>query len=100
MTANTDWQKLYEEHEIAYLKGDLATSSPESYTLDEMREISAGMDTSTAEVEAAMRTDFWSMPADARERMMELLGASGCETRAWWEELLGVPGAGPQRAVS
>lgn len=100
MTTNTDWRKLYEEDEIAYLRGDLATSSPGSYTLDEMREISVGMDASTAEVEAAMRADFWSMPADARNRMMELLGASGCETRAWWEDLLDVPNAGPDRAVS
>lgn len=88
MTA--DWNKLIEEHELAYFRGDLATSSPQSYTIDEMKSISEAMDASTAEVEAAMRADFWSMPADVRERMMALLGASGYETRAWWENLLGV----------
>lgn len=58
------------------------------------------LNTSMAEVEAAMRTDFWSMPTRAREHMLELLGASGCETRAWWEDLLGVTSTSPQRAVS
>ena len=42
MRTEAEWAQLKEEHEIAYLRGDLATSSPESYTLDEMREISAG----------------------------------------------------------
>ena len=51
MTTNaTDWNQLALDHELAYLRGDLATSSPESYTLDEMREISEAMDASTAEV--------------------------------------------------
>ena len=90
MTTSEQWAKLMEEHEIAYLRGDLATSSPQSYTIDEMREISEGMEASTAGIDAALRADFWSMPADARGRMLDLLGASGCETRQWWEELLGV----------
>ncbi|MBQ9001451.1 MAG: hypothetical protein IJ087_06325 [Eggerthellaceae bacterium] len=88
MTTNTDWRKLYEEHEIAYLRGDLATSSPESYTLDEMREISAGMDASTAEVEAAMRADFNSMSPAMQARMMDLLGKADPENIDWWRRLL------------
>ena len=91
MKTNEEWARMMEKHEIAYLRGDLATSSPQSYSLDEMREISEGMDASTAEIDAALRADFWSMPAEARGRMLDLLGVSGCETRAWWEELLGVP---------
>ena len=97
---NADWNKLIEEHELAYFRGDLATSSPQSYTVDEMKAISEAMDASTAEAEAAMRADFWSMPAEARERMMDLLGASGHETRSWWEGLLGVPSADQHRALS
>ena len=97
---NADWNKLIEEHELAYFRGDLATSSPQSYTVDEMKAISEAMDASTAEAEAAMRADFWSMPAEARECMMDLLGASGHETRLWWEGLLGVPSADQHRALS
>ena len=53
-----DWERLEQAHEIAYLRGDLATSSPESYTLDEMREICEAMEASTGEIDAAMRSDF------------------------------------------
>ena len=88
MTA--DWNKLREQHEIAMLHGDLATSSPQSYSLDEKRSICEEIEASTEEIDAALRADFWAMPAEARSRMLDLLGASGCETRAWWEDLLGV----------
>ena len=87
---STNWNALREEHEIAYLRGDLATSSPQSYSLEEMKRISEEMDASTKAIDAAMHADFWSMPAEARGRMLDLLGGSGCETREWWEELLGV----------
>ena len=54
----TDWNQLAIDHEITYLKGDLATSSPESYTVEEMKAISDEMFSSTAEVEAALKADF------------------------------------------
>ena len=57
-----EWAALKEEHGLAYLRGDIATSSPESYTLDEMRKISAGMDESTAKIDAAIREEFNSLP--------------------------------------
>jgi hypothetical protein len=87
---STNWNALREDHEIAYLRRDLATSSPQSYSLEEMKRISEEMDASTKAIDAAMRADFWSMPAEARNRMLDLLGGSGCETREWWEELLGL----------
>ena len=75
MTA--DWNKLKEQHEIAMLHGDLATSSPQSYSPDEKRSICEEMETSTEEIDAALRADFWAMPAEARSRMLDLLGAPG-----------------------
>ena len=90
MTTNEQWARMMEEHEIAYLRGDLATSSPQSYTLDEKKRICEEMEASTEGIDAALRADFWAMPAEARGRMLDLLGTSGCETRQWWEELLGI----------
>lgn len=49
---STNWSALVEEHELAYLRGDLATSLPESYSLDEMKAISDGMFESTARINA------------------------------------------------
>ena len=88
MTAN--WNELMEEHEIAYLRADICLGSPQSYSLDEKKRICDDMDASTKAVDAAMRADFWSMPAEVRSRMLDMLGALGTEERRWWEELLGV----------
>ena len=65
---------------MAYFRGDLATSMPGSYSVDEMREISAAMDASTAEVEAAMRADFESLPPEAKVKLLDMLAESGVET--------------------
>lgn len=81
-------KRLMEEHEMAYFRGDLAPSSPESYTLEEMREISAAMDASTDKVDAAMRADFESLPPDAKVKMLDMLAESGVESREWWEKVL------------
>ena len=83
-----DWDKLAEDHAIAYLRGDLATSSPESYTIDEMRAISEGMSESTAEIDAAFRADFESMPPEAQAKMLNLLQKANPERFAWWAETL------------
>ena len=84
----TDWNQLAIDHEIAYLKGDLATSSPESYTVEEMRAISEGMDASTAEVEAALKADFAAMPALAKGKMLDLLKQADPSNYKWWHTLL------------
>ena len=84
----TDWNQLAIDHEIAYLKGDLATTSPESYTVEEMRAISEGMDASTAEVEAALKADFDNMPPFAQGKMLDLLKQADPSNYDWWCTLL------------
>ena len=82
------WNDLMVEHELAYLRGDLATSSPESYTIDEMKVISDGMFASTAEADAAMRTDFETLPDFAKKKLLDMLGAPGTPEREWRENIL------------
>ena len=75
---------------LAYLRGDLAMSSPESYSLDEMRAISEGMDESTAKVDATIREDFNALPPEAQARMLELLAEADPDNIEFWTELLGL----------
>ena len=100
MRTEAEWAALKEEHELAYLRGDLATSSPDSYTLDEMRAISAGMDESTARIDAAIREDFEQLPPEAQARMLELLAGANPGNMAFWNEILGLdmPDAPPVSA--
>ena len=88
MMNDKDWNDLMVKHELAYLRGDLATSSPESYTIEEMKTISDGMFASTAEVESAMRKDFQSWPPEAQARMLDLLQKADPDHFDWWMETL------------
>ena len=88
MMNNKDWNDLMLSHELAYLRGDLATSSPESYTIEEMKEISDGMFASTAEAEAAMREDFNQLPPEAQAKMLGLLQKADPGNFKWWTDLL------------
>lgn len=100
MLSDDEIKQLMEEHEMAYFRGDLATSSPESYSIEEMREISEAMDASTAKVDAAMRAEFEEMPPEMRVKMLDMLAASGVESREWWEKILcgfEVPDAPPEQ---
>ena len=90
MMTDTQWNHLIQEHEMAYFRGDLATSSPESYSVDEMREISAAMDESTAEVDAAIRAEFNALPPYAQARMLELLAGADPGNMEFWKEVLGL----------
>ena len=88
--SDAEWTALIEEHEMAYFRGELATSSPESYSIDEMREISDAMDESTAKAEAAMRDDFNALPPQAQARMLELLAGADPGNMDFWKEVLGL----------
>ena len=90
MRTEAEWDAMMEEHEIAYLRGDLATSLPESYTLDEMRAISEGMDESAAKVDAMIREDFNALPPEAQARMLELLAGADPGNMAFWNEIIGL----------
>ena len=84
----TNWNQLMEDHEVTYLRVDVCLGSPESYTLDEKRQICEDMAASTAEVDAAMRADFESLPDFAKKKLLDMLGAPGTPEREWWEEIL------------
>jgi len=90
MQSTIDWNQLRESHELAYLRGDLATSSPQSYSIDGMKAISDKMAASTAEVDAAIRKDFESLPPEAQGRMLELLAGADPGNMEFWNEVLGL----------
>ena len=83
-----DLRKLKEAEALAYFKADLVDISPESYTLDEKKQISEDMDASSAAIEDAMREDFEQLPPDARAKLPDMLCASGVESPQWWWDVL------------
>jgi len=84
----TNANQLIENHEIALLRADICLGSPESYSLDEKRQICEDMDATTAEIDAAMRADFETLPDHAKKRLLDMLGVPGTPEREWWENIL------------
>lgn len=88
MLSEEEYRQLLEDHEVAYFRADLALSDPESYSIEEKREIIEGMRESTEKVDRAMREDFESMPPEMQRRMFEMLASSGPGARGFWSRML------------
>ena len=91
--------QLIENHEIAFLRANVCTGSPESYTLDEKRMICGDIEASTAEIKEAIKADFEGLPLLAQAAMLDLLQEADPEHFDWWLEMLvgKTPDAPPAR---
>ena len=85
---SNDWNQLAEANEIAFLHADVCLGSPESYSLDEKRQICENIDATNAAIDAAMRAEFETLPDFAKPMLLDMLGAPGTPEREWWERIL------------
>ena len=76
--------ELAQAEDMAYFRADLRLYSPESYTLDEKKEICNDMMATSKAVLNAMREDFEQLPPDARAKLLDMLCQSGVESPEWW----------------
>lgn len=88
MKTQQEWNELKTEHEIAYFKADVCLGSPQSFSLDEKKQICNEMEASTAAIDAALKADFESLPPEAQGMLLDMLCASGCMTPEWWKSTL------------
>ena len=88
MMNEAKWEELRQEEDMAYFRADLCISSPESYSLDEKRDICNGMITSSKAMLDAMREDFEQLPPELRSRLLDMLCQSGVESPQWWWDVL------------
>lgn len=82
------WGELRQDEEMAYFRADLCLSSPESYSLEEKKEICNGMMGTSKAMLDAMRADFESMPPELRSKLLDMLCQSGVESPEWWWDVL------------
>lgn len=85
---NTNWTELQQAEDMAYFRADLCLYSPESYTLEEKREICEQMESTSKAIEDAMKKDFESLPPELRVKFLDMLCASGCMTPEFWWDVL------------
>ena len=88
MMTDKQWEELAIDHETKYLRADVCLGSPESYSLGEKRQICEDMEASTAEVEAALRADFESLPPYGQAMMLDMLQKADPDSFSWWKEIL------------
>lgn len=81
-------RQLIEDEEMAYFRADLCLYSPESYTLEEKRDICNGMIETSKALLDAMRADFEQLPPEVRSKLLDMLCQSGVETPEWWWDVL------------
>ena len=88
MTNDEKWTELQQAEDMAYFKADICLYSPDSYTLEEKRDICNDMISSTKATLDAMRADFESYPPEFRAKLLDMLCASGAESPEWWWDVL------------
>ena len=89
MTANTNWTELQQAEDMAYFRADLCLYSPESYSLEEKRDICNEMMDASKAILDAMRADFEQLPPDAGNKLLDMLCQSRVESPEWWDVLVG-----------
>ena len=75
---NTDWTALQQAEDMAYFKADLCCYSPESYTLEEKKEICNDMMATSKVLLDAMSADFEQLPPEFRSKLLGML----CQSKA------------------
>ena len=80
--------QLIEDNQIAFLHADICLGSPESYSLDEKRQICENIDATNEAIEAAMRADFQSLPPEGQAKMLNLLEKADPDHFDWWISIL------------
>ena len=84
----TDWQALEEAEDHAHFMAELVEISPESFTLEEKKQILRELIESKAAIENAMRDDFARLDEVTQTRLIDDLAADGPRSREWWYEVL------------
>ena len=80
--------ELTQTEDMAYFRADLCIYSPESYSLDEKKEICNEMMATSKATLDAMREDFQSYPPELSAKLLDMLCASGVESPQWWWDAL------------
>ena len=76
----TKMTELTQAEDMAYFRADLCLYSPESYSLEEKKQICNDMMATSNAVLDAIREDFQQMPPELRSRLLDMLCQSGVES--------------------
>lgn len=84
----TDWKALEDTEDHAYFMAELVDISPESFTLEEKKQILHDMIASSSAIENAMRDEFAELDEVTQTRLIDNLAADGPRSSEWWHGVL------------
>lgn len=88
MLNETELKEMIELEDFAHFRAELVEISPESFTLNELKEILGDMIRSKVAIEDDMRESFAAFGEVEQTRLLDLLGKSGYKNRDWWRRML------------
>ena len=88
MLSDAEWGALEAAEDHAYFMAELMDISPESFTLEEKRQILADMVRTSAALENAMRDEFAELDEESQTVLLDTMAAVGPHDREWWYERL------------
>lgn len=83
-----NWRALEDVEDHAYFMAELMDISPESFTLEEKKQVLHDMIASSSAIENAMRDEFAELDEVAQTRLIDDLAADDPRSREWWYEVL------------
>ena len=88
MFTNNNINQLQIAQDMAYFRGDLYLTSPESFTPEEALEVSKDMIRTTQALYEGYRAEFNNWPEDERVAFFEDLKRNDPEGFDWWFDIL------------
>ena len=83
-----DIEAMCELEDYSHFRAELVEISPQSFTLEELKEILGDMIRSKVALEDSMRERFATLGELGQTQLLDMLGASGCKGRDWWYRML------------
>ncbi len=83
-----DIEAICELEDYSHFRAELVEISPQSFTLEELKEILGDMIRSKVALEDSMREHFAMLGELEQTQLLDMLGASGCKDRDWWYRML------------
>lgn len=88
MMSEKELKEMMELEDYAHFRAELVEISPQSFDIDELREILGDMIRSKVAMENDMRDSFAELGEVEQTKLLDSLGQSGYKDRDWWYRML------------
>lgn len=88
MMEREELRTMCELEDYAHFRAELVELSPESFTLEELKEILDDMIRGKTAIENNLREHFATLKEAEQTQLLDMLGTSGYKDLGWWNRLL------------